>query len=383
MTSKWPIARVGDISEIVTRGISPAYDELGKVQVINQRCIRGGRVLGEFARRHDPAKKAVPENKFVKKDDILINSTGVGTVGRSALVSDEVKFGEQTVDSHVTIVRSMKSKVDPRFLHMAFVAFEPLIVSKAQGSGGQVELSRLEISNLEIPLPPLDEQKRIVAKLDQALGYVDELDASIGQRTASIFDLRKSFIRSTHASVSDWSFRTLPELSTNLDSLRIPITKSSRIAGEVPYYGASGVVDYVKESIFDEDLLLISEDGANLLARSTAIAFSISGPSWVNNHAHVLRFENLVDQKYVEHYLESINIDDFVSGAAQPKLNQASLNKIPIPWPNELAARRQIVQRIEDAIRLTSEHHEALIAAKIETTQLRSSVLASAFAGDF
>ncbi len=285
------------------------------------------------------------------------------------------------INGNAMVVRPKDSSLDKKFIMYGLLG--GFSISYAISGTAQPQITRQSLHSLPVPIPPLDEQKRIVAKLDEAFGYVDELDANIGQRTASIFDLRKSLIRSTHASVSDWSFRTLPELSTNLDSFRIPITKNLRIAGDVPYYGASGVVDYVKNSVFNEDLLLISEDGANLLARSTAIAFSISGPSWVNNHAHVLRFENLVDQKYVEHYLESINIDDYVSGAAQPKLNQSSLNKIPIPWPNDLAARRQIVQRIEDAITLTSEHHDALIAAKIETMQLRSSVLANAFAGAF
>lgn len=164
-TSHWPVAKVEEISEIVTRGISPVYGEHGKVLVLNQRCIRGGKVLGEFARRHDSTKKSVSEKKFINQGDILINSTGVGTVGRSAVVTEDIPYGEQTVDSHVTIVRSLTNLVDANYLHMAFVALESLLVSRAQGSGGQVELARAEISNLEIPLPPLEEQKRIVTKL--------------------------------------------------------------------------------------------------------------------------------------------------------------------------------------------------------------------------
>ena len=85
--------------------------------------------------------------------------------------------------------------------------------------------------------------------------------------------------------------------------------------------------------IFDEELLCISEDGANLVARTYPIAFSISGKTWVNNHAHVLRFENRCTQKFVEMYLNSINLDDFITGMAQPKLNKAMLDRIPIPHP--------------------------------------------------
>ena len=129
--------------------------------------------------------------------------------------------------------------------------------------------------------------------------------------------------------------RTLPEVGENLDSRRIPITGGDRKTGIYPYYGASGIVDYVDDYIFDEDILLISEDGANLLARVTPIAFPASGKVWVNNHAHVMRFHNMGMQVYVEHLLNMIDISHYVTGTAQPKLNQAKLNAIPIPVPDE------------------------------------------------
>lgn len=133
--------------------------------------------------------------------------------------------------------------------------------------------------------------------------------------------------------MKEWETKTLDQISINLDSRRIPITKAVRVSGEYPYYGASGIVDYVADYIFDEDTLLISEDGANLLARSTPIAFPASGKYWVNNHAHILKFENVTTQRFVELYLESILLDDYITGAAQPKLNQKALNSIPIPLP--------------------------------------------------
>ena len=126
----------------------------------------------------------------------------------------------------------------------------------------------------------------------------------------------------------------MPDISLNLDRQRKPVTKGKREYGEYPYYGASGIVDYVSDYVFDGDYLLISEDGANLLARSTPIAFSISGKNWVNNHAHVIRFDSAEMQKYVEIYLNSIDLSKYISGGAQPKLNQDNLNKIPIPVPS-------------------------------------------------
>ena len=146
----------------------------------------------------------------------------------------------------------------------------------------------------------------------------------------------------------DWQTKTLDQISTNLDSRRVPITKGVREDGEYPYYGASGIVDYVADYIFDEDALLISEDGANLLARSTPIAFPASGKYWVNNHAHILKFDCLTTQRFVELYLDSIPLDDYITGAAQPKLNQKALNSIPLPIP-PLSEQKRIVGVLDEA----------------------------------
>ena len=145
-----------------------------------------------------------------------------------------------------------------------------------------------------------------------------------------------------------WRNTKLNEICENLDSKRIPITKNKRLKGEFPYYGASGIVDYVQDYLFDEELLLVSEDGANLLARAYPIAFSIEGKNWVNNHAHVLRFENIITQRYVEYFLNSIRLEPYVSGMAQPKLNQRSLNSIQIPIP-PLPEQKAIVKILDEA----------------------------------
>lgn len=129
-------------------------------------------------------------------------------------------------------------------------------------------------------------------------------------------------------------YKYLPDISENIDSCRKPITAKDRIEGDIPYYGASGVVDHVRDYIFDEELLLVSEDGANLVMRSTPIAFSITGKAWVNNHAHVLRFKDKKLQVFVEYYLNHIDLSPYISGSAQPKLNQQMLNAIPVPIPS-------------------------------------------------
>ena len=144
-----------------------------------------------------------------------------------------------------------------------------------------------------------------------------------------------------------WEEKLLPEISENLDSIRKPVTKGKRTAGIYPYYGASGIVDYVDDYLFDEDLLCISEDGANLLMRTYPIAFPISGKVWVNNHAHVLRFKSIVTQKYVEYCFSGMKLDEYITGAAQPKLTQKALNSIIINLPSTLDEQQSIVATLD------------------------------------
>lgn len=164
-----------------------------------------------------------------------------------------------------------------------------------------------------------------------------------------------------------YAFVGLEDISENCDSQRKPVTKGNRSAGQYPYYGASGIVDYVEDYIFDGDYLLISEDGANLVARVTPIAFSISGKNWVNNHAHVLKFSDPYQQRYVEMYLNGMDLSKYISGAAQPKLNQKNMNSILIPMPGKAEVKR-IVDVLDRFDRLCNDLSSGL-PAEIEARQ--------------
>ena len=205
-----------------------------------------------------------------------------------------------------------------------------LITGSAQLNYGPSHLKRMYI-----PLLSIDEQDYIVYFLDKIQTIIDlrkkqlvSLDKLIKARFVELFGdpVLNQF---------GWKKLRFDKICDNLDSRRKPITSSKRTEGIYPYYGASGIVDYVDDYIFDEDILLISEDGANLLMRSTPIAFSVSGKVWVNNHAHVVRFDDMSMQKYVEVFFSLIDISDSITGSAQPKLNQSKLNAMLIPIPEK------------------------------------------------
>jgi len=160
----------------------------------------------------------------------------------------------------------------------------------------------------------------------------------------------------------EWKFEPLGKIAENLDNRRVPITEKERKRGSIPYYGASGIVDYVNDYLFDEALLCVSEDGANLVARMYPIAFSISGKTWVNNHAHVLRFKSPFTQKLIEDYLNATDLGDYLTGMAQPKLNKAMLDKIPVPLPKPEEQERiaTCLSSLDDLIAAQSEKLEIL-----------------------
>ena len=117
-----------------------------------------------------------------------------------------------------------------------------------------------------------------------------------------------------------------------LDSMRVPITASERKEGKYPYYGANGIQDYVDDYIFDDELVLLAEDGGNFGSRERPIAYRISGKCWVNNHAHVLKPKKGLDVDYLCYSLMFYKVEGIVNGATRKKLTQAAMRKMQIPF---------------------------------------------------
>jgi len=305
------------------------------------------------------------------------------------ILSNSMSFGRPYImkttgcihDGWLVLKQNGKQIFETEFLY--YLLLSPYVFHqfnlKAAGSTVR-NLNIALVSSVEVPIPPLPEQQRIVSILDEAFAAIAKAKANAEQNLKNAKELFESYLQGVFEN-KNWETRTLNQISENLDSKRIPITKNKRKSGDIPYYGASGIVDYVADYLFDENLLCVSEDGANLLARTYPIAFPISGKTWVNNHAHVLKFPNIITQKFVEVYINSIRIDDYVSGMAQPKLNQAMLNKIPIPVPM-LEEQQAIVSHL-DALRAETQKLEAVYQKKIvDLEELKKSILQKAFAGE-
>jgi len=313
--------------------------------------------------------------KLFPRDTVLVAMYGA-TAGQVGIL----RFEAATNQAVCGILPN--DKFVPEFLYYFLLAKKDDLVAQATGNA-QPNISQIKIKNTEVPVLPLPEQQRIVALLDEAFAGLATAKANTEQNLQNARAIFESHLQSVFSQRGEgWEETTLDKISTNLDSRRVPITKNVRSSGEYPYYGASGIVDYVADYIFEGNNLLVSEDGANLLARSTPIAFSVTGRYWVNNHAHILHFETMATQRFVQFFLESIKLDEFITGAAQPKLNQRALNAIPIPIPESVEEQARIVNEVEslqaETQRLTRLYERKLAALE----ELKKSLLHQAFNGE-
>lgn len=280
------------------------------------------------------------------------------------------------------------------------------IVLRLRGIGtpgaGTVRTPRIgasELGRISIPLPSVAEQDAILTALGCETAQIDGLIGKQERLIELLVEKRQAVI--THAVTkgldptaptkpsgipllgdvpAHWTVGPAKRFFRSLDNQRIPLSTVERadMQGDYPYYGASGIIDYVDDFIYDRPLVLVSEDGANLLARSSAIAFVATGRYWVNNHAHIL--QPITDS--VEFWAARIECEDLtpvVTGSAQPKLTIEALMNLQIAAPEDPEETRRIqefiVQRsssldalldkAKTVVRVLRERRSALISAAV------------------
>ena len=298
--------------------------------------------------------KAIPANTVVMSFKL--------SIGKVAITSEDMYSNEAIMafhDKHIV-------EILPEYIFYMFKyknwdeGSNKAVMGKTLN---KASLSEIEVKQKKI-IQVLDKLADIISGREQELKLLDEL---IKARFVEMFGdpILNPF---------GWKIKRFDEISENLDSRRKPVTSLDRKEGIYPYYGASGIVDYVEDYLFDEDILLISEDGANLLMRSTPIAFSVSGKVWVNNHAHVVRFKDMNMQNYVEKYFSLIDITDSITGSAQPKLNQAHLNAMLIPIPE-----KNLLDRYLDIVKQVNKSKVAVQKALDEAQTLFDSLMQEYF----
>lgn len=258
------------------------YIDLSSVDNATKQITANQTVIGSEA----PSRA----RQRVKAGDILVSTVRPNLNG-VARVPDQLDGA--TASTGFCVLRPQAAQLDASYLFhwVQSAEFVGDMMRKATGASYPAVSDKI-IAQSEIPLPPLDEQKRIAAILDQA----DELRRKRQRAIDRLNQLGQAIFHEMfgdpRANPNEYPILPLGQLVENEDGKRVPVKLADRekMDGEYPYYGASGVIDFVDDYLFDGERLLIGEDGANLLARSSPLAFMARGKFWVNNHAHVLAF---------------------------------------------------------------------------------------------
>lgn len=265
----------------------------------------------------------------------------------------------------------------------------------------QPGISREEINTILVKVPPIAQQQRIASiltKVDDLIQKTDEiieqtrrLKKGLMQRLflagikhekykAAVFEFGRQ------VEIPDnWNIVKLGSIVKILDSKRVPLEASERekMKGPFPYYGASGVIDYVNDYIFDDRLLCLAEDGENLRSRVLPVAFTIEGKTWVNNHAHVLSPRpEVVDHEYLQNFLNFRRYENYLTFTAQPKLTQREMEKILIMLPpiDEQRKIASVLSSVDNKIKSEQAHKQWLnkikkgLMQKLLTGQIRVKV---------
>ena len=433
-----------------------------------------------------PADLGSFSERFISRGARDLSENGLQTSSATWMPAGTVLFTSRAPIGYVAIAanpistnQGFKSIVPyvpdcSRFIALAMKTFAPEIDAKAPGTTFR-EVSGKIVAGVPFPLPPLAEQHRIVAKVDELMALCDRLEvartrreatrdrlsaASLirlnapdhdpmvfrnhaafalehltplttrrdqikalrqtilnlavrgklvaqdpndepasklleritkdkKQRPASARDRRAGLVgpidstEMPYGLPSSWFWVTFGDITMSRDGERVPVSKAEREqrAKIYDYYGASGVIDKIDGYLFDKPLLLIGEDGANLVNRSTPIAFIARGKYWVNNHAHVLDALNKDCLRYLELFINATDLKRFVTGTAQPKMNQAKMNSIPVALP-PLAEQHRIVAKVDELMALCDRLEASLTTGDDTRCRLLGALLIEALEPD-
>lgn len=335
----------------------------------------------------------------LRPGDLLLEKSGGG---ENQPVGAVVLYDHTTpaVCSNFVARVTLAERHDPRFLTYLHAALYALRVNTRhiKQSTGIQNLDSASYLSESTGLPSEPEQRAIAALLDRETARIDALVGKKQRLIALLQEQRTAIIsravtRGLDPTVpmkdsgvdwlgeipTHWEVKPLKRVFWNLDSMRIPVSGEERatMTKEYPYYGASGIIDHVEDYLFEEPLILVAEDGANLYSRSTTLAFVSTGRYWVNNHAHILKPLD-GDVSYWAQVLSSIVFDPWISGSAQPKLTGEKLGSIPLPVLPPVERRAivtfldrktahidSLVAKVRDAIDRLKELRTALISAAV------------------
>lgn len=386
---EWKETTLGEICEVIRRGKQPKYVPDG-LPVVNQKCIRNDRVLRqEHLRYTDTEQVKVPEVLYLRDGDVLVNSTGTGTVGRSALVAD--LDGELTLDSHVTLLRPNTDLVLGDYLFADVLMKEKDLVNAATGSTNQVELSAKSIKALSVNLPPLDEQREIVRLLQSVDLLIEAGDREISSAEQMRIDVRQILLREAE---EQWGVTSIADFTTFASGGAFPHKFQGKESGEYPFFKVSDMNDpanypsmgvsanwidedvraELKAKIHPEGTVIFPKVGAALKTEKRRI---LERPSAFDNNIMGLIPTEDADSFFIFMAMENVELGPMSNPGPVPSVNQNTIRRVEIP-----AAPLEEQEKIVEKMQTLDAYLESAKRSQEALKQVRKDALHALLSGD-
>ena len=394
----WESKSLGEVCQFINRGVSPAYVDNGGIAVLNQKCVRDHQVNLDLGRRHDLTAKKVAPDRLLRAGDVLVNSTGTGTLGRVAQLRED-PLEPTTTDSHVTIVRPVKDLFHLEFFGYALIAIEGKIQEGGEGCGGQTELSRAKLAGeYRVSFPTdLKEQKRIVAILDEAFEGIAAAKANAEKNLQNARDLFESqlFALLTNNQAT-WPRKTLREVAIDFGrgkSKHRP-RNDPKLYGDTYPFIQTGDVRRA-EHLITEYTQGYSEAGlaqSKLWPRGTlciTIAANIAETGVLDFDAcfpdsviGVVVDESQASSKYLEYMLHTVKAELKAKGkgSAQDNINLETFQSERFPFP-DIPTQTRLVRQLDELSTHTQRLQDVQVRKLAALEELKKSLLHQAFSG--
>ena len=320
-------------------------------------------------------------SKFIAKTgDYALAMTGA-TVGKLGMI----KSGTAYVNQRVLLFKPLENKINKSFLFyvLSHPTFNKYIFNHIDSETAQPNISANSVGKYEFDLPDIDVQKKIagvLSALDDKIELNNQINSNLEQQAQALF---KSWFIDFEPfggkMPNDWEPANVEKAIVLHDSQRIPLSSNQRMNMEkrYPYYGATSIMDFVDNYIFDGKFLLLAEDGTVIDKNDRPVLQYVYGKFWANNHAHVISGKNGFSVEFLYLFFKQTNIKGFVTGAVQPKINQANLKSIPIniPTKNILSEFDVIIQPLFNLFIKNNNENQRL-------SEIRDSLLPKLISGE-
>jgi type I restriction enzyme S subunit len=400
MPHNWKTYKLGEIADVQNGYAFKANELVGEgIPVVKIKNIISPNVTIEDVSYFNGNLTTQLEKYIAKQGDFLISMTGstvnvmssaVGKMGRYRL-NDVSLINQRVGKIYVTVPDVVSFDYLCQYLNRYEIHYN--LALNATGSANQANISPAQIKNIDILLPSLEEQQAIASILSSIDDKIENnlaINKTLEEMAMALYKhwfvdfgpfQDGEFVESELGMIpKGWAVSKLDEFANILNAQRVPLSSNQRSKrkGEYPYYGASGIIDYIDDFIFNGEYVLISEDGENLRSRNTPIAFIAFDKFWVNNHAHIIEGNKKGLNELIICHFAQLDMNHYLTGAVQPKLNKQNLLSIGFAMPKDMTSITKVLGELDfySQLRLLNIKENQTLA------QLRDTLLPKLISGE-